>query len=76
MIVVVGVMFCLVSFWIMSYFGRNFVRGGSFVRDSRVSISIVFSDGVFVYVVIKVDNFSILIEFRVKNIVVVISVYR
>lgn len=71
-----GAMSCLVSSWIMSHFGRNPVRGGSPARDNRVSISIALSDGAFAHAVIKVDNFSTLIEFRVKNTAAVISVYR
>lgn len=74
MIVVIGVIFCLVSFWIMSYFGMKLVNGGRLVRERRVSIIVVFSIGVLVYEMSIVDSFRILIWVRDRNIVEVIIV--
>ena len=69
-------MSCLVSSWMMSHFGRNPVIGGSPARESRVSRSIAFREGIFVQAVIKVDSFDTFIEFRVRNTAAVIRAYR
>ena len=75
MIVAAGAISCLVSSWIISHLGRNPVKGGRPARESRVSSSIAFSDGVFVHAVIKVVSFSTFIEFRVRNTAAVIRAY-
>lgn len=72
----VGIISCLVNSWMISHLGRNPVRGGSPARDSRVSISIALSDGVLAHVVISVDSFRALIEFRVRNTAAVIMTYK
>lgn len=76
MIVAAVVISCLVSSWTISHFGRKPVSGGSPARESRVSIRVVFSMGVFVHEVISVDSFRVLVVLRVRNTVVVINVYR
>lgn len=60
----------------MSHFGRKPVRGGRPASESKVSINIALSAGVFAQVVISVARFRVLIEFRVRNTAAVISTYR
>lgn len=74
--VAAGAILCLVSSWMISHLGRKPVRGGSPARESRAKRSIAFSGGFFVHVVIRVDNFSTLVVFRVRNTAEVIKVYR
>lgn len=71
-----GAMSCLVSSWMMSHLGRNPVSGGSPASESRVNSNMVFSAGALVHVVIRVDSFRALIEFKVRKTVEVISAYR
>lgn len=58
------------------HFGRNPVRGGRPARDSSVSRSVAFNDGVFVHMVISVGRFRALMGFRVRKTAAVIRVYR
>lgn len=60
----------------ISHFGRKPVSGGRPARERRVSMRVAFSIGVFVQEVIIVDNFKILIVFKLRNTVVVISEYK
>lgn len=76
MIVAAGAISCFVNSWMISHLGRKPVRGGRPARESRVNIRVALSAGVFVHVVISVDSFKVLIEFRVRNTAVVIKMYR
>lgn len=76
MSVAAGIISCLVSSWMMSHLGRNPVKGGSPARESKVKSSIAFSEGTLAHIVIRVDSFTTLIEFRVRKTVAVIIVYR
>lgn len=76
MIVAAGATPCLVSSSIISHLGRKPVRGGRPARERRVNIRVALSAGVFVHVVISVDRFKVLIEFRVRNTAVVIKAYK
>lgn len=76
MSVAVGAISCLVSSWIMSHLGRNPVSGGRPARESKVRSSIAFKGGVLVHAVIRVDSFSTLVVFKVRNTVAVIIAYR
>lgn len=60
----------------MSHLGRNPVKGGSPARESIVRRSMALSAGVFVHVVISVDSFRVLIEFKVRKTAAVIRIYR
>lgn len=60
----------------ISHLGRKPVRGGSPASESRVSINIALSAGVFVQVVISMERFRVLIEFRVRKTAAVIITYR
>lgn len=71
-----GAISCLVSSWMISHFGRKPVSGGRPARESRVAIKVAFSMGVFVHDVIIVDSFRVLVVFRARNTVAVISEYR
>lgn len=72
MVVAMVVISCLVSSWMMSHLGRKPVSGGSPARESRVSIRVAFSMGVFVHEVIIVDSFRVLVVLSVRNTVMVI----
>lgn len=63
---------CLVNSWIISHLGRNPVSGGSPASESRVSMRVALSIGVFVHEIIIVDSFIVLVVFRIRNTVVVI----
>lgn len=76
MIVAAVVISCLVSSWMMSHLGKNPVRGGSPANDSRVSMRVALSMGVFVHEVIIVDSFTALIVFKVRKTAVVVREYR
>ena len=56
--------------------GRKPVSGGSPARESRVSMRVAFSMGVFVQDVISVGRFRVFVVLRVRNTVVVIREYR
>lgn len=76
MIVAAVVISCLVNSWMMSHLGKNPVRGGSPASDSKVSMRVALSMGVFVHEVIIVDSFTVLIVFRVRKTAVVVREYR
>ena len=76
MVTAVGAISCLASSCMMNHLGRKPVSGGSPARDSRTSIKEAFSTGVFVQEIINVESFMALILFKVRNTVVVMTVYR
>lgn len=71
-----GAISCLVSSWMISHFDRKPVNGGRPAKESKTAIRVAFSMGVFVHDVIIVDSFRVLVVFRVRNTVAVISEYR
>lgn len=60
----------------ISHLGRKPVSGGSPARESRANMKVAFSVGDFVHEVISVVIFRALVELRVRNTAVVITVYR
>lgn len=71
----VVVISCLVSSWIISHLGRKPVSGGRPAKESRASMRVALSVGVFVHAVITIGRFRALVVFRVRNTAAVIKEY-